>query len=419
MKLAIIADDFTGSNDTGVQFAKKGLCTTVTTLINNLSEPLLNSEVLVFNLESRFDRQETAYEKCRSLAEMLRNHGIKLLYKKIDSTFRGNIGAELAGIIDGSGIDCLFLIPALPSNGRITQNGDVLVNNQYLHETEFAKDPKTPVTKSYIPAIIAEQTDKEVHVFHKNDIPSDPDNFRGLIRKLKKDGKEIFVFDAKNNAELKGLADIIRTLEDEFLLAGTAGLAEFIPQSFGLIDDKPVLAIIGSVSQVSRSQILYAVDNRKVKIINFDINAVTDPNIVGKTADLVIENLKQGINTALYSAPEKRDFDKSKELANRMNIPPIEISDLIAKRMGECTSLILDKTSTLISGLFITGGDTLMKIADCLNIPGMTIQSEVLPAIPIGFLIHDKYKHVKVVTKAGSFGSLDALDKIIDFIRNN
>jgi uncharacterized protein YgbK (DUF1537 family) len=36
---------------------------------------------------------------------------------------------------------------AIPSAGRTTQNGLCLVNGVPLLETEFASDPKTPVTR--------------------------------------------------------------------------------------------------------------------------------------------------------------------------------------------------------------------------------------------------------------------------------
>ncbi len=48
-----------------------------------------------------------------------------------------------------------FIVPALPSNERITKNGNVYVKGQLLAETEVAEDPKTPVKESYIPAIIS------------------------------------------------------------------------------------------------------------------------------------------------------------------------------------------------------------------------------------------------------------------------
>jgi len=71
MKLAIIADDFTGSNDTGVQFAKKGLQTIVTTVTEEIPKDLKDHEVLVVDTESRFDAKETAYGKVHRVTREL------------------------------------------------------------------------------------------------------------------------------------------------------------------------------------------------------------------------------------------------------------------------------------------------------------------------------------------------------------
>ena len=51
MKMIVIADDFTGSNDTGVQLAKKGARTEV--MLTPDQKPSRRADVLVINTESR------------------------------------------------------------------------------------------------------------------------------------------------------------------------------------------------------------------------------------------------------------------------------------------------------------------------------------------------------------------------------
>ena len=51
MKMIVIADDFTGANDTGVQLAKKGARTDV--VLNELPQSTRRTDVLVINTESR------------------------------------------------------------------------------------------------------------------------------------------------------------------------------------------------------------------------------------------------------------------------------------------------------------------------------------------------------------------------------
>ena len=115
-KIIIVADDFTGASDTAVQFAKKGLKSLVINDIDNISKSLNSCDVLAINTGSRADSRDTAYRKTYSAGNMLKDRNIKLIYKKIDSTMRGNIGAELSGLMDSLKTD-ISVCPSLPDQG--------------------------------------------------------------------------------------------------------------------------------------------------------------------------------------------------------------------------------------------------------------------------------------------------------------
>ena len=83
------------------------------------------------------------------------------IYKKIDSTLRGNIGAELDAIIDELNLKAVIVTPSFPAAGRVTLNERVFVNGVPLEKTEAAYDPIKPIKTSYIPDLIEEQTDKK------------------------------------------------------------------------------------------------------------------------------------------------------------------------------------------------------------------------------------------------------------------
>ena len=102
-KLAIIADDFTGSTDTGLQLCKKGALTGVIINFSEINRALEELDVVVIDTESRFDMKETAFKKVYNISRTLTEKGLPHFYKKLDSTLRGNIGAEIDGVIDGSG----------------------------------------------------------------------------------------------------------------------------------------------------------------------------------------------------------------------------------------------------------------------------------------------------------------------------
>ena len=94
--LFIIADDFTGALDTGVQFAAKGIPTRVITdPAADLARDWGDARVLVLDAETRhlppLEAYDTVYHAARQAVEI----GIPYLYKKTDSALRGNVGAEL------------------------------------------------------------------------------------------------------------------------------------------------------------------------------------------------------------------------------------------------------------------------------------------------------------------------------------
>lgn len=80
MKLAIIADDLTGANDSGVQLARHGLKTSV--LFNMNEEPLTQYDAVVFDTDSRSISPQEAYERVYRAAELLTNNGFETIFKR-------------------------------------------------------------------------------------------------------------------------------------------------------------------------------------------------------------------------------------------------------------------------------------------------------------------------------------------------
>ena len=111
--LCIIADDFTGALDTGVQFAAHGVSTRVV-VDPNVDFSAHEASVLVVDTETRHLPANQAYDIVSRLVERARRAGISYIYKKTDSALRGNIGAELSALLDASGQAQLHFLPAFP-----------------------------------------------------------------------------------------------------------------------------------------------------------------------------------------------------------------------------------------------------------------------------------------------------------------
>src|SRR5699024_4782106 len=153
--------DLTGANDTGVQFANQGLRTTVLFSDTTLKQTHVKDDVVVLNSDSRALEPKEAYQIVYQQASRLQEFGIKNIFKKIDSTMRGNIGYEADAVMDVFNYTTAFVVPAFPSSKRVTVNGRHYVDQVPLAETEFAHDPATPVKESYIPDLLRKQTERK------------------------------------------------------------------------------------------------------------------------------------------------------------------------------------------------------------------------------------------------------------------
>ena len=96
LKLLVIADDLTGANEVAVQFAKKNIATLV--VLDWREEWNVGSDefqVVAVNTDSRHVSVNEAQQRMRTVLKAATSWQKPFIYKKIDSTLRGNVAAEL------------------------------------------------------------------------------------------------------------------------------------------------------------------------------------------------------------------------------------------------------------------------------------------------------------------------------------
>src|ERR671910_3452089 len=141
MLIAMIADDLTGAADTGVQFVHAGYKTAVFFRDSEVLDDDLDA--VVFDTDSR--AMPAGFAAKRVLEAARAASKARIIYKKLDSTLRGNVAAELAAALDGARRDRAVVAPAFPAAGRATVGGIQHVHGVPVDETEIANDPNTPV----------------------------------------------------------------------------------------------------------------------------------------------------------------------------------------------------------------------------------------------------------------------------------
>ena len=117
----LIADDLTGGADAGAQFAKRGLKTLLVPFRGEGSVPFTThtaSDVLVINTITRGLPPSEAFDILSGLLKSFDPKRFPILYKKIDSTLRGNIGSEIDAILRETNRPFCFLAPSYLEQGR-------------------------------------------------------------------------------------------------------------------------------------------------------------------------------------------------------------------------------------------------------------------------------------------------------------
>jgi uncharacterized protein YgbK (DUF1537 family) len=275
-KALIIADDFTGSNDTGVQLRKKGL--DVEVLLFPTEEALDHSVVL--DTESRILPPEEAYQKVKALTtKVAQNNDFQFIYKKIDSTLRGNIAKEIQAVMDVTQPDEIIIAPAFPKIKRTTKNGRHYLDGKPLMETEIANDPLTPVWTDDIMELLKKDFTSTI-VLH---------SVADLAQGIWPEGL-IHIFDIQEDSDLKRLACIAKKRDKKQLFVGSAGLAEYLFEKPQL----STLSVVGSVSEVSLQQMNVAEKNG-VLSVTIDLNDLIAENRIAKYSQLLEEALKKAI----------------------------------------------------------------------------------------------------------------------------
>lgn len=412
--LLIIADDFTGALDTGVQFASSGAVVRVVTDIRYDYKQADDSvQVLVMDAETRHLESREAYEVVWEITKRAMTCGIPYIYKKTDSALRGNIGSELTALLDASGRNILPFLPAFPQMGRITREGIHYIDNVPVQDSVFGQDPFEPVTCSFIPDIIHLQSNIPVQVVREGTQP-EPDD-----RPVK-----IVTYDAQSQDSLIKAALELYNMGQLAIMAGCAGFASVLPTLLGLGGRETYapqfvprfLVACGSVNPITKSQLAYAEKHGFTRIrltprqkLDRDYwNTLEGQNVL-KSWMLLCQLERR----CILDSNDPEGSDETMEYAREHNISLAAVRTGIADSMGFVLKNLVERG--LKSTLLITGGDTLMGFMNQIKVYEMEPVCEMAPGTVLSrFRIGDNI--YQAISKSGGFGSEELLTQLADVI---
>ena len=425
----VIADDLTGANDTGVQFVKNNYKTMVSILEDESLDIVVpdDLDVFVIDTETRETGEKIARNRIKNIFEKLNINKEDIVYKKVDSTLRGNVGVEIEGIMNILKKDICIFSPSFPSQQRITMGRYLIVQQKLLGSSEYSSNNLKQVENSFIPFLLKKQTDFPVGQIDLKDVAKGPKTILSKINELYQKGNKIIVIDSTNEEHLRDIFASGLKFNESVLFSGSAGLANHFPNvnnnnedlKIKIEDNKgPVIVVVGSRNAIMEDQINYLKNRLNFTELKIDLEQVfsNKDRILDNYAAEGIKAIKGNHDLVIHTGAiynEEKSINKKLMLKYHLTFRELEIK--IKNFLGELTFKIVENSN--VRNLVLSGGDVALGVCKELNIYNMSILDELLPGIPLAIANYKNYK-LNIITKAGGFGKEDALYNIINKLKN-
>ncbi|HBR1200461.1 D-threonate kinase [Serratia nematodiphila] len=406
----VIADDFTGANDAGSGLARAGANVHVL-FDSSTPNDAENADVLVISTDSRaMSAADAAYRTALAVQQYQSIAQDGWLFKKIDSTLRGNPGAEIEAALRTSGKTLALVVPAVPRLGRTTRNGEVWINQQCLSDTEFASDPKTPVTCSHVLTRLQMQSEIAGETLDLATVRG------GKLAQILASKQGLVVVDAEQDSDIARLVEAAATLPTRPLLAGASGLGDALGEFLAGRSPRPVLAVVGSMSAIAQQQIARLATQRTISIIDIDIRQLFAQPAWPQATEwqqAIQQAVRNGTHCVVRTTQHADQRHDIEQLCQQHQVTRQELGERICQFLAQLTRKVC--CETLPAGLYLSGGDVAIAVAQALGAKGFQIQSLVAGCVPHGVLLNSEL-HLPVMTKAGGFGDENTLVEAIRFI---
>jgi len=403
-KTLIVADDLTGAQDTAIQLKRLGSRVEVALSKKYLSDNWDSVDIWAIDTETRFLTPTEAYGVVFDYVNILNGRDC-FLYKKVDSTLRGNVGAEIEATLRASGKSVAVLASALPRGGRTIVDGCALVHGMPLSETECGRDPFTPVPTSDVRALLATQTGLATGHIPLSVVRSGSPALTDVIRSSAgtRAAPTILVCDGETEADLAALAGVER--DDETLFVGSSGLASaFFGDGRLAAPDMPFLIVVGSLNSVSHEQADRFVET------NDTLTLTVDPRLAASDPD----EARSRARAERHTTPLDR-----RHVLVRCGREAVTVDDdalEAGRRIADCLSLIARDVleASPERRLLMTGGELSSRFLKTVSARGIRLVAEAEPGVPYGVIVGGDLDGRLLFSKAGGFGDADILRKIVE-----
>jgi D-threonate/D-erythronate kinase len=401
----ILADDLTGATDCAIAFGRRGR-QAVATWGNATMASHNQADVWAHDAASRSLSAEAAAARHIEVLASFPLSG-RALFKKVDSTLRGQPAAEIAATLarlrSGSARVFAVLAPAFPATGRTTIGGRILVHGTLLEETELWQRDHTYANADLIDVLATAGVRAEkvaLAAVRGGDLEA---RLAGIADK----GNVVAVCDAETEHDLSLIAEAALHASPASVFIGSAGLAHALAILDGGSGADPLripagkfgtLTVVGSLAGVSRA------GARRLKatgaVAYFPVEPETLTGSDGNRAKMaagIMERLAAGgdalVEISLNNSPD-------------LSLGP---------QLAQSLAAMLKVAAPVIGAFAATGGETAAAILSGFGVSGIRLVDEIEPGVSLGLTLGSL--SVPVATKAGAFGDENSLVRINERLR--
>ena len=406
----ILADDLTGAADCAVAFGRRGHAAMVTwgEIGDALDRQL---PVLAYDAASRALAAEAAARRHADVLARLAEPG-RRLFKKIDSTLRGQPAAEIAAALahlkSRSGPAFGVLAPAFPATGRTTVDGRVLVEGRALEQAEVWQREHIYPNADLVD-VLATAGIRSVKVALGTIRGGD---LSATFARLAGEGDVIAVCDAETDHDLHLIAEASlpmssATVSSATFFIGSAGLAHALAGfEAGDVAEPPrmttsasgTLIVVGSLAGASRSAA------RELEATGTVAHFPVAPDTL-LNGSIGQGSLAAGVTSRLCGGGDAL-------IEIRMDDQP-DLS--LGPRLAQALADALQSVAPAIGAFAATGGETAAVLLSRFGVNGIRLADEIEPGVSLGLTLGKL--SVPVATKAGAFGDKLSLIRISERLR--
>jgi uncharacterized protein YgbK (DUF1537 family) len=425
-RAVVIADDLTGAADTALPFWSHGLAATVAWADTAVDLPE-HAEVVALSTETR-GRTEAAAGRIlgrlgRRLAPLLRTAGAAaapLPFKKIDSTLRGWVGAEVGALLDHLPGYTAWVIPSYPKLGRRMEAGVYTVQGTPLACTAFAHDVSGCPADSRVVPLLEAQLKERVGFVPAGVLDDGSGAVAACVRRqVGADRKtRVVAFDAATDEHIRrivaegalAVAEGVSSGLPPILWVGSAGLAGGLAahlapgKGAAASDDQfvapsSVIVAAGSRNPVTLRQVAFLKERVRVYQRMVSAGATLSP---GDVTPPPLE-AEDALGPVLLTLPDVAAADPP--------APTAASQRAAASRLGAAAARALTQALARggSRGLVLTGGEIAAATCRHLGVRSLEIIGQVEEGMPLLRLRGGPADGTLAVTKAGGFGDEESL----------